>query len=1048
MEDSNALLSTPLLQWVFQLGNNATTSCKTVQDLVDGIFLNEVVCNISRTHFQPYVDRIRDEIRNNQDRKANLSVLLESITNFYQDVLSTIVVMELPIVDAIVRDPHSEEGLEGLRKFCLLMLGCAVKCGHKERYIAQLKELPADVQLGLMDNIKEIFNGLLDAPFDTLEELEQPALVELCRMAFERLNTAVADRDTYAQRLNEANWLVFESSRREASQLDELSEEDSNHLQQLKQQLQLVAEELDVKVLAYEELLEDHDARRNDINLLTAKVRELQAQADDVQGMRDDLDVWKSKAKEGEKFRAELARYHQKLEDYDYTTKRFQEIREQNELLQQQVESQKDAAKAADALHDELATQERLAQTLKIQLAEMREAQDSLLGKERQLQTASARKDEQLQELRTELASAKQKLQEAHAASSADLANGDTVPLQDYLRMESDLQQLQLQLEDMRAFADEAKLAREDVHTLQAALKSSETQLADLREEQRQRMQKQANLQRTVDELEAELEKVQGQADGTARSFNQAYSDEKRRMEALEDRLDVALSKSLQLKEERIQVLEARLSDANKQLDALRTDVEMYQRHNDMLRQSARDSPLVVVNSPRNDPDQEPKAATTAYNSPLVAHCQDRSDSRSNTASGVSDNDAVVAQLRRDNKRLKRQLVQQGDQVSSADRSEQLAELDAEAVRLRSANERLKDSLDRHRTKLKSTEKTKAKLKVKLEHYAEKAAKNERLRKRLEAENIELAEQMNKVLMKNRQLAFQKQDLEQTLSTSLAPVEPEEDDINIVPVAGEEKAKRKNWFKRIRSKPRDLNPVPDERQDTLASEPKLTQRVLALDSPAGSEPGSSGNPFSPGSQLLGLNEILQEGRAKTAVRGFGKTPSHPPAATRLKKEQKAAVNSLTGSPAAPREQSALEFLLNTLEQEHTCWRRPQAARTPHGQSEPERTLSKRRSQLLSGASRRGRSGPPASSLRQVEVSQSLSPATEHTPSPQITPLQPSFDTPPQRPVTAPITARREPAETPETVQRTSSMQNVQSIPPRTLSLGSADDPSWDDEETV
>jgi uncharacterized membrane protein affecting hemolysin expression len=82
-------------------------------------------------------------------------------------------------------------------------------------------------------------------------------------MAFERLNTAVADRDTYAQRLNEANWLVFESSRREASQLDELSyvtaigqyavgsqvymhnrEEDSNQLQQLKQQLQLVAEEL------------------------------------------------------------------------------------------------------------------------------------------------------------------------------------------------------------------------------------------------------------------------------------------------------------------------------------------------------------------------------------------------------------------------------------------------------------------------------------------------------------------------------------------------------------------------------------------------------------------------------------------------------------------------------------------------------------------------------------------------------------------------------------------------------------------------------------
>ena len=34
---------------------------------------------------------------------------------------------------------------------------------------------------------------------------------------------------------------------------------------------------------------------------------------------------------------------------------------------------------------------------------------------------------------------------------------------------------------------------------------------------------------------------------------------------------DVALSKSLQLKEERIQVLETRLADANKQIDAFRT---------------------------------------------------------------------------------------------------------------------------------------------------------------------------------------------------------------------------------------------------------------------------------------------------------------------------------------------------------------------------------------------------------------------------------------------------------------------------------------------
>lgn len=125
--------------------------------------------------------------------------------------------------------------------------------------------------------------------------------------------------------------------------------------------------------------------------------------------------------------------------------------------------------------------------------------------------------------------------------------------------------------------------------------------------------------------------------------------------------------------------------------------------------------------------------------------------------------------------------------------SEIVDALETQAEQLRDSNTRLKDSLDRHRTKLKATEKAKAKLKTKLEHYAEKAAvspsqglgpatvpclplickhhaqKNERLRKRLEAENMELSEQMNKVLMKNRQLAFQKQDLEQSLMSTTLP---------------------------------------------------------------------------------------------------------------------------------------------------------------------------------------------------------------------------------------------------------------------------------------
>lgn len=40
-------------------------------------------------------------------RQHNLTVLLEGLTGYYQEVLQMIILMELPVISAIVRDPLS-----------------------------------------------------------------------------------------------------------------------------------------------------------------------------------------------------------------------------------------------------------------------------------------------------------------------------------------------------------------------------------------------------------------------------------------------------------------------------------------------------------------------------------------------------------------------------------------------------------------------------------------------------------------------------------------------------------------------------------------------------------------------------------------------------------------------------------------------------------------------------------------------------------------------------------------------------------------------------
>ena len=113
------------------------------------------------------------------ERQHNLSALLEYLTTFYQDELDSelfisvlcvlfvyhvgflivvllpgTVLLELPIISAICRDPGSEAGLDGLRKFMLLVLGCAVKCESRERYINSIKLLDPALQIEMMEIIQ------------------------------------------------------------------------------------------------------------------------------------------------------------------------------------------------------------------------------------------------------------------------------------------------------------------------------------------------------------------------------------------------------------------------------------------------------------------------------------------------------------------------------------------------------------------------------------------------------------------------------------------------------------------------------------------------------------------------------------------------------------------------------------------------------------------------------------------------------------------------------------------------------------------------------
>uniref|UniRef100_A0A1I7YV94 HOOK_N domain-containing protein n=1 Tax=Steinernema glaseri TaxID=37863 RepID=A0A1I7YV94_9BILA len=84
------------------------------------------------------------------------TLLLHNLHKFYRNRLNRLIVMTLPDVFTIVRNPTSDGSGHELNKVLLLLLGCAVQSDQKEVFINRIKSMSLETQTALVDEIKKI----------------------------------------------------------------------------------------------------------------------------------------------------------------------------------------------------------------------------------------------------------------------------------------------------------------------------------------------------------------------------------------------------------------------------------------------------------------------------------------------------------------------------------------------------------------------------------------------------------------------------------------------------------------------------------------------------------------------------------------------------------------------------------------------------------------------------------------------------------------------------------------------------------------------------
>uniref|UniRef100_A0A8C3RTN3 Coiled-coil domain containing 88C n=1 Tax=Chelydra serpentina TaxID=8475 RepID=A0A8C3RTN3_CHESE len=370
-------LQSPLVTWVKTfgpLGNENEDKLTMYMDLVDGVFLNKIMLQIDP---RPTNQRVNKHVDNDVNlRIQNLTILVRNIKIYYQEVLQQLIVMHLPNVLTIGKDPLSGKSMDEIKKMLLLVLGCAVQCERKEEFIERIKQLDIETQAAIVSHIQEVTHNqenvfdlqwleLPDMAPEELESLSRNMVFHLKRLIDERdecteLIVDLTQERDYLQSQQPPSPLKTSSPNSSPNLANRLSNEEKQHLaveladtraklRRVRQELEEKSEQLvDTKHEAEQLLLELQKIKQENIHLA--------ADARSARAYRDELDSLRERANRVERLEMELVRCKEKLHDVDFYKARMEELREDNIILietKAMLEEQLTVARArGDKLHE------------------------------------------------------------------------------------------------------------------------------------------------------------------------------------------------------------------------------------------------------------------------------------------------------------------------------------------------------------------------------------------------------------------------------------------------------------------------------------------------------------------------------------------------------------------------------------------------------------------------------------------------------------------------------------------------------------------------
>uniref|UniRef100_A0A8D0GXU6 Coiled-coil domain containing 88A n=1 Tax=Sphenodon punctatus TaxID=8508 RepID=A0A8D0GXU6_SPHPU len=385
-------MTSPLVTWVKTFGPLAGgrgTNLEEYVALVDGIFLNEVMLQINP---KSESQRLNKKINNDASlRIQNLSILVKQIKTYYQETLQQLVMMSLPNILIIGKNPFSETGTEEIKKLLLLLLGCAVQCQKKEEFIEKIQGLDFDTRAAVAAHIQEITHNqenIFDLQWMDVGVLSQEYVEPLLKNMTLHLRRLIDERDEHSETIIELSeerdslhFLPHASAAQSPCGSPGMKRTESRQhlsveLADAKAKIRRLRQELEEKTEQLLDCKQELEQMEVELKRLQQENMNLLSDARSARVYRDELDALREKAIRVDKLESEVNRYKERLHDIEFYKARVEELKEDNQVLLETKTMLEDQLEGTRARSDKLHELEKENLQLKAKLHDMEMERD------------------------------------------------------------------------------------------------------------------------------------------------------------------------------------------------------------------------------------------------------------------------------------------------------------------------------------------------------------------------------------------------------------------------------------------------------------------------------------------------------------------------------------------------------------------------------------------------------------------------------------------------------------------------------------------------